>query len=140
MQKIQTLSTDTKRFRLSDPEMTQDALAAHLGLHHFNEAFLGRPSMFLYADGIVAAIRVSAEEVAILLVYERCHARMGDIGSPILPEDGEGSKTGAARAQPGLHSNKSGGRASLSDFYEGDPCSPDDPHPSSFTLDDIQRS
>jgi len=80
---IKSLANSAVRFRLRNSSMSNEELATYLKVDHPNRDYMGIPGACLYEHGVITAIRVSDEEVAIFYLFKRLELMMEDIADRI---------------------------------------------------------
>jgi hypothetical protein len=80
MPQIATLSTGAKRYRLTNPSITNESLAARMGVLSGARTNCGFPECCFFEDGGVVAIRTSQKILWVFDQYKRVQNRMEVIG------------------------------------------------------------
>ncbi|MDB5237066.1 MAG: hypothetical protein JWL88_168 [Parcubacteria group bacterium] len=78
-----TLKTTTKRFRLRDPKKTNEVIAELIGAYNEDKGFAGFPASCFFIDEYIAAIRVSADEIAVFYLFQHAGYRLAQIATLI---------------------------------------------------------
>ncbi|MBI4093912.1 hypothetical protein HY417_03025 [Candidatus Kaiserbacteria bacterium] len=86
---FETLHDATRRYRLTNSNITNVQIARHLGLEIGNGDFNGSPCCIFFRRATLmevypVAIRTKADELAIFHLYQRYQGKMVGIGERIL--------------------------------------------------------
>jgi len=79
-----TLKNTAKRFRLHDPSMSNESIAALFGAYNEDKGFAGYPASCFFIDQCIAAIRISADEVAVFYLYQHAAHQLEKVAT-LLP-------------------------------------------------------